>query len=75
MPPQSPQLQHHKRKAPISPYSMPDIVTYAGIIHSILILITDYHLMIETRRGYIKGFSKHAYRDEKLRNINFVPLG
>lgn len=31
--------------------------------------------MIETRQGYIKGFIKHAYRDEQLRNINFVPLG
>jgi hypothetical protein len=34
-------------KTPTSFCSMPDVVTYAGILHSILILTTDYHLWFE----------------------------
>jgi pentose-5-phosphate-3-epimerase len=54
---------------------MPDVVTYAGILHSIRKLTTDYHLMIETRRGYIEESIQQAWSDVQLRTTNFVPLG
>jgi len=36
------------------------LVTYAGKLHSMLILTTGYHLMIETYRGDIEAFIHHT---------------